>query len=225
MTGSIPYGLMIFIWLAAAEAGAYTRDDCIRCHRDGSRESALHLSIEAFDGSVHGTELSCRDCHTGVTDDDHALRKGSGAVSCSNCHDQENGHGKRGAMDDRPRCASCHSKHDIRRKDDRESSVHFIRLQRTCNQCHLVESGMTGYLSWLPSVQIKSHGKQDAGRRYERNATGKRTAEVSCWAISMPGPIPKNNRQSLPLPSFISSPWWLWSSEGLASSIVHFPEN
>jgi hypothetical protein len=159
---------MILIWLAAVEAIAYTRDDCIRCHRDGSRESTLHLSIEALEGSVHGTKFSCRDCHTGVTGDDHTVMRGSGTVSCNACHDQENGHGKRAGIADRPWCASCHTKHDIRRKDDPGSSVHPTRLRRTCGQCHPVECGETGYLAWLPSVQINSHGKQDAGRRYER---------------------------------------------------------
>lgn len=164
----ITYGVMILVGVAAAEAEAYTRDDCILCHREGSRESALHLSVEAFEGSVHGTEISCLDCHIGVTGEDHVVRKGSGVVSCNACHDQQNGHGKWAQIDARPGCASCHTKHDIRRKDDSASSVHATRLQSTCRQCHPVESGETGYLSWFPSIQIKSHGKQDAGRRYER---------------------------------------------------------
>ena len=37
---------------------AYTPEDCIECHRTGSEESELQISVEAYEASVHGGEES-----------------------------------------------------------------------------------------------------------------------------------------------------------------------
>jgi hypothetical protein len=39
-------------------------------------------------------------------------------------------------------------------------------LKQTCGNCHALQSGDTGYLSWLPAVRIKSHPKEDFSRDY-----------------------------------------------------------
>ncbi len=143
---------------------AYTDADCIECHRTGSEESDLHMDVAEYEASVHGEEVSCQDCHTGVVDDDHQTTEGSGAVDCSGCHEQESRHGPE---NDPVACHDCHTKHDIRYTSDPASSVHPDRLPATCGTCHPEAAGDTGYFSWLPSFQIASHAKGDFGSAYE----------------------------------------------------------
>ena len=160
--------ITIPIYLSGAVAWGYTQEDCVGCHQDGSTKSAFHLSVETFESSIHGREeLGCRDCHSGVTDASHERSKGSGAVQCLDCHAQENRHGLGSEKGDRPQCHSCHTRHHILEKDNDSSSVHPDRLTDTCRICHPTECGERDALSWLPSLQIASHNKQDFSRAYE----------------------------------------------------------
>lgn len=148
---------------------AYTTEDCIRCHQQGSTESSLQMDVERFNRSAHGETLSCLDCHGGIKDETHEKMTSSSAVSCVECHEQVNRHGLRGGEDRRPKCYSCHTKHGILGKGDPLSSVHPEGLSKTCAACHPVESGKPDYLSWFPSLQVVSHGKQDFSRAYNRS--------------------------------------------------------
>ena len=160
---------MILLWILPFNVWAYTSEDCITCHREGSQDSTLHISVQAFQRSAHGSELACEDCHTGVTDKAHEKTKGSGAVECNECHDQENRHGLSGEREKRPQCHSCHSKHAILGKKNRTSAIYRGQLKETCRECHPMESGETGYLAWLPSLQIRSHRKQDFSQDYSKD--------------------------------------------------------
>jgi hypothetical protein len=153
--------------LSALEAGAYTDTDCIECHGGTGQESLLKMSVEQFNRSAHGEEVSCQECHTNVVDEDHQETAGSGAVDCSACHDQVNQHGA-GATGERPKCFSCHTRHNILSPDDPQSTVHAERLCQTCRACHPGQSGSIGYLAWFPSIQITSHPKQDFSQVYTR---------------------------------------------------------
>ena len=157
--------LLVLLLLPSIEVGAYTDEDCIKCHDRAGQGSTLKMSVEQFNRSIHAVEFTCRDCHINVADDDHQEVVGSGAVNCKECHDKENRHGI-GAIDNRPRCFSCHTRHNIRSKDDQRASVHPDRLQLTCRACHPVQSGTAGYFAWFTSVQIASHPKQDFSRIY-----------------------------------------------------------
>ena len=148
---------------------AYTPEDCIRCHQIGSKESSLQMDVEGFKHSAHGATFSCLDCHGPIKDESHRTMKASSSVSCVECHEQENRHGLPGGEDYRPKCYSCHTKHRILSKGEPLSSVHPKALERTCAACHPVESGKSDYLSWFPSLQIVSHGKQDFSKAYDRN--------------------------------------------------------
>ncbi|MDJ0817401.1 MAG: multiheme c-type cytochrome [Desulfobacterales bacterium] len=147
---------------------AYTNEECIECHRTGSEEGGIYISIEEFKASVHAEEAGCQDCHTMVEDETHMETPGSGAVDCSSCHEQENRHGRGSNSGTRPQCYSCHTRHGMLGKDDPRSTVHASRLKETCRSCHPRESGQTDYISWLPSVQVASHSKQDFSQAYER---------------------------------------------------------
>lgn len=160
--------LFIFTFLASvAGAGAFTAEECIRCHEAGSRESSLHVSTKDYETSVHGrASMSCPDCHRAIQDERHRERKGGAGVSCRECHEKENGHAMGSAHDRRPACHSCHTAHLILEKGNKLSSIHPDSLQRTCSPCHPTECGQGGYLSWFPSLQVISHGKADFSRKY-----------------------------------------------------------
>jgi hypothetical protein len=151
----------------AGTAGAYRPEDCINCHGEKSEESSLQIPVGAFKASAHAKELSCLDCHTRVVDDSHQETVGSGAVDCAQCHDQKNRHGMQG-LENRSKCYSCHTRHRILASEDEHSSVNPMQLRYTCQTCHPVECGQTDYLSFLPSLQLSSHKKQDFGGIYSR---------------------------------------------------------
>jgi hypothetical protein len=151
------------------DAFAYSPEACIRCHRQGARESSLQISIEDFRNSAHGKVLECEDCHTSIIDASHITLKRSSTVSCRECHDQENRHGLSAERDLRPKCYSCHTRHRILGKEDPASSVHSEALKKTCSGCHPSECGHEDYLSWFVSLQVVSHGKADLSRNYGRD--------------------------------------------------------
>jgi hypothetical protein len=147
----------------------YTPEDCIECHRTGSEESGLHISVEEYEASAHGPEITCLDCHTGVVDVQHESTKGSGAVDCSACHEQENRHGLKGPEEQRPHCYDCHTRHHMLPKTDPASAVHPDQLAITCAGCHPAASGRTDFFSWFPSYQIASHKKGDFATDYKKD--------------------------------------------------------
>lgn len=169
VTWGITMMMVGHVWASEAEvATAYTPEDCIECHRTGSGESGLHISVEEYEASVHGPEITCLECHTGVVDDQHESTKGSGAVDCSVCHEQENRHGLNGPEERRPECYDCHTRHHMLSKTDPASAVHPDKLATTCAGCHPVESGETDFFSWFPSYQIASHNKGDFATAYNK---------------------------------------------------------
>lgn len=164
---------MMFLLLTAGYAvasqnqTAYTTRECIECHRAGSEDSALHVEVQEYESSVHGQEIACQDCHTGVVDDEHQSVEGSGAVNCGDCHEQENLHGAKGPEEKRPSCHDCHPAHRTRPKTDPASAVHPDNLPGTCAECHPTESGKTELFTWFPSFRIASHNKGDFAAAYE----------------------------------------------------------
>ena len=159
--------LLVLFLLPVFEVGAYTDADCIKCHDRAGQESILKMSVEQFNRSAHGGEVSCQECHANVVDEDHQEIPGSGAVDCSACHDQFNQHGAR-ATEGRPTCFSCHTRHNILPPDDLQSTVHADQLRQTCRACHPGQSGSIGYLTWFTSIQVASHPKQDFSQVYTR---------------------------------------------------------
>lgn len=160
--------LIIISGLAAMNAYAYTQAECIECHKMESRSSVLQISIEDFNGSVHGGGITCMDCHSGIEGAEHQNISGSGRVDCNQCHEQENDHGIKAKKKDRPQCHTCHGTHDILETNNTASAVHRDQLKFTCTKCHSMECGEIDSFSWLPLLRIKSHKKQDFSRDYQR---------------------------------------------------------
>ena len=185
--------LSVLYLVSSVEAGAYTDADCIDCHGRPGKGSMLKMSVEQFNSSVHGGEVSCRECHAGVLDEDHQETVGSGAVNCTECHEQDNRHGT-GVVKSGPKCFDCHTRHHILAKDDPLSSVHGDRLQQTCRACHPAQSSPPDYLSWSASIQIASHPKQDFSQIYtRRNCLGCHQGKA---AHGEPDPISEQNCHS-----------------------------
>ena len=151
------------IVFSADKLCAYSRQECMDCHRPGSGKSSRCIDIETFAASAHGDKITCGDCHTEIKDESHKTNGGSGVVDCSSCHNKENHHGRQ-AQSHRPQCQSCHTRHSIFGKNNKRSSIHPDHLKQTCGNCHARQCGDTGYLSWLPAIRIKSHPKQDFSR-------------------------------------------------------------
>lgn len=163
-----PLFILFLIPFFGYQVMAYTQEDCVKCHGKKGGTSQIQISLEEFQASVHGRELSCLDCHRGVKNKGHEEQRGSGVVDCGDCHDQENRHGLQSKQGNRPKCHSCHTRHGILPKDNTSSSIHFAKLEMTCRACHAAECGDAGLLAWLPSIQIASHKKQDFHESYER---------------------------------------------------------
>lgn len=143
-------GLAAALAAAAIAGHAASDDDCLACHADKDQKSAKGTSVfvdaEKFKASVHGqAEIGCVGCHADlakVKDFPHAAPLKPAA--CASCHDKEAAVLKASVHLQPHRaenpivvgCADCHGSHDIRPKDDAESSVYAINIPDTCLRCH-----------------------------------------------------------------------------------------
>lgn len=159
----------------------WAADECMSCHEPGSTRSVHHVRPERFAASVHAQQgLGCQDCHTtALPGENHAQLAGRQRVDCTQCHDQKNRHGH-GAQ-----CVDCHGSHYIAPVQSPASGVSGRNLARTCGTCHPEQAGRPAYLSWLPSLRVNSHGKQNFAGDYSgedclachRSRVAHRTAE------------------------------------------------
>ena len=165
LTAGLVFLMGLFMALGTCSALPYKDADCIKCHNLGG-SSPLTMDVATYQTSVHAAGFSCRNCHRGVESEAHAREPGSGRVDCLDCHQKKNRHGGSIARNSRPQCVDCHSGHRIYRKVHPASTVHPDRIAQTCHSCHPEESGELRYLSWLPSLRIESHNKQDFGNHF-----------------------------------------------------------
>lgn len=130
---------------------------CFACHGlDSKINEKYRISEATFAASVHG-HLECASCHRlsegeGTAEIPHA--RDIPDVSCTAvCHREDakpregldpliypdSVHGRayleRGVKEV-ARCWDCHGKHNIRRRDDPESTVYRANIPLTCSACH-----------------------------------------------------------------------------------------
>jgi predicted CXXCH cytochrome family protein len=146
--GGLAAGPLVWTSLAFPQSN----DDCQTCHADAELKAesgkSLFVDVEKFSGSSHGQAgISCVDCHADlakVADTPHAspLRP----VDCNGCHDasaqqfRESVHfASNQKHEGQPQvsCKDCHGTHNIRGKDDFESTIFPINLPVVCEACHL----------------------------------------------------------------------------------------
>jgi len=156
--------IVLFITLSLSEAWSYSEHDCIDCHKITSQQSKLKINVDYYLSSIHGREITCIDCHQGVKDKKHVNNiEGSRKVDCQNCHEQKNLHSRDRIVS----CDECHTAHNIYSAEDSRSSVNWRNLKNTCGKCHPNESKNSGALTFLPSLHIASHPKQDFSKNYD----------------------------------------------------------
>ncbi len=119
-------------------AGDFPDDICADCHQGTGGEPAEVSSLDLAD-SMH-EDLSCTDCHTGITSLPHAVELAK--PDCGDCHEdsvhdyKQHGRGIVGSSQFVPSCQDCHGSHQILNHFDPESSVHASNLPQTCGSCH-----------------------------------------------------------------------------------------
>ena len=176
-------GLCFLLLTATASAGKApkappkpTNEECLACHgdaglateRDGKPVS-LAVNPDTFKNSIHGSILSCVDCHADVTTSPHVATPAK--VSCSTCHaDQQAAYDRsyhakaiKGGDLKAATCVDCHgSPHELLPASDPKARVNHANLAATCGTCHgqkfvMEASGHSAqpYLSYQQSV----HGR------------------------------------------------------------------
>lgn len=169
--------IFLFFLMGYGSTGvAYTNEDCLGCHT-GSGSAEKIMDLEEFNSSIHSeNDVGCSDCHTAITDDSHEKagwkpENETLLSDCFQCHDIENRHGVQGQNS--PKCHDCHTQHGILPASDAHSSVHTANLDKTCAGCHPRPTGQIKALSFLPSLKISTHEKQDFSQdRNDKNCIG-----------------------------------------------------
>ncbi len=142
----------------AAEKQAW--NECAGCH--SKREfgpTSPYVDPEVLENSVH-RGLECMDCHDDIVEVKHSIgeaphQRYPEKVSCTEkCHvrgnkfgapdfspleqyeDSVHGIAKEAGMGDVATCTSCHGRHNIRAKDDPNSTIYRANIPRTCATCH-----------------------------------------------------------------------------------------
>ncbi len=144
--------LPVFILLISSAWAAKkpTNADCLACHGDATlthevngKTVSLAVDENKFNNSIHGSILSCVDCHDDVKSAPHEVTPMK--VSCSKCHaDADKGyslsiHIQARAKGDpnAPTCTSCHGNaHEILPASDPKSKVAHGNIPATCGGCH-----------------------------------------------------------------------------------------
>jgi DnaJ-class molecular chaperone len=135
-------------------------NDCVTCHTghaEGVRAPSVDLAV--LESSVHAG-IKCLDCHSDIHEVEHVVgdvphQRHPARVSCTDrCHvkgnamgapdfspmeqykDSVHGRASQVGVAEAASCADCHGRHNIRRKDDPESSIYRANIPRTCAVCH-----------------------------------------------------------------------------------------
>jgi len=148
----LPLVIAALLAFGPAAPAAPSNEDCLACHSDRDLKSSagkpLYVDEPRFQSSVHGQAgASCVDCHADlakVKDFPHAEKLRP--VDCSLCHEAESA-AVRTSVHGQPHqaanasivvsCKDCHGTHEVRKKDDLDSSVFAINVPDTCERCHL----------------------------------------------------------------------------------------
>ncbi len=141
---------LIFSAGLASAAKKPTNDACLACHGDSTltkdvdgKPVSLHVDPDHFKNSIHGTVLSCVDCHKGVKAEPHETAPAK--VTCAQCHADEQAaydrsyHAKanRSGEHKAATCEDCHGGvHELLPSSDPKSRVSHANVPATCGQCH-----------------------------------------------------------------------------------------
>lgn len=157
--------LFIIVSISQPALGTEAGSDCLKCHEIGSAQSSRHIKGADFKTSVHGSDLSCLDCHPAAEDEAHQKSKTVTPVNCLECHEPRAAHGN--ITEQAPQCHQCHGRHFILPRTNVTSTLSGRNLAATCSACHAEEAG-GGIRASLLSFRLKGHGKADLTKDYSR---------------------------------------------------------
>jgi predicted CXXCH cytochrome family protein len=150
-------------------------DDCLSCHADPDIEDesgrSLNIKKLPFLNSVHGSVLTCTDCHQDIESSGGELHeKETTPASCTACHDEETQeyetsvHAKTKFADEREgSCTACHGKHYILSPKDPGSPLFRTNQMKICTRCHennalMSGRGRTDAANFVKSYEKSIHG-------------------------------------------------------------------
>jgi len=140
----------LFCGAAAYSAQKPKDSDCLACHSDATltedvngKPVSVSVNQNQLRHSVHGSLLTCVDCHKDVKSLVHEAPPAK--VSCADCHtdaQQSYAHSVH-AQDGKPgksaaaTCTDCHGPaHAVLASDNAKSPVNRANIPATCGQCH-----------------------------------------------------------------------------------------
>lgn len=149
--------IMCIVSLSAKEKSVSINQKCLSCHSmESICEGKFKIKEESFYASVHSSH-KCTDCHLvslrGL-EEKMSHKKILPEVNCTvKCHQEERQtkpglspfyypdsvHGKaylERDVQDAAKCWDCHTKHNIKRPSDLDSTVNKINIPLTCSYCH-----------------------------------------------------------------------------------------
>ncbi len=141
----------LFFRATAAHGAQKLKDsDCLACHSDvtltedgNGKPVSVYVDQSQLKHSVHGSLLSCVDCHKDVKSLAHDTPPAK--ISCADCHSdaQENYAHSIHAQDGKPgrnaaaTCTDCHGgAHAVLASNNTKSPVNRANIPATCGQCH-----------------------------------------------------------------------------------------
>jgi len=134
---------------------------------------SLYVDPQKWQEDVHQKKgIKCIDCHEGMTPFSHP-KEGSRKVACERCHpeaceeNQLNLHNAYFGLTDKllPECYDCHTKHNVRKKSDPDSSVSREKIGETCCSCHQ-NIIIPRFSTLLPTNLILGHRKCNTNARF-----------------------------------------------------------
>lgn len=172
---ALAFGFLVFATISSAEKKP-RNEDCLTCHNDASltkdvdgKQVSLQVDPNHFKNSVHGSMLTCVDCHKGVKAEPHETTPAK--VSCKDCHADEQAAYDRSFHAKSPHpgkgsaatCQDCHGNiHEMVSTSDPKSRVSHANIPATCGQCHgqkfVMESRGQSAQPFM-SYQESVHGK------------------------------------------------------------------
>lgn len=179
--------LMIYVSWFSIPAEKFQDNDCLLCHGkpdltqitvDG-RSRSVFVDAQKWSEDIHRKKgFTCVDCHIYASPFVH-FREGNIKANCTRCHPEEeeeylkNIHltfrqetvtpGK-----ELPLCYHCHTKHQVLKHDDPDSSVSEDHIGDTCGECH-AEVMISGILKGSSLGKISGHRKGDLSEKFDMN--------------------------------------------------------
>ena len=179
--------LMIFLGWSLMPAEKFTDEDCLQCHRkpdlsqitaDG-RSRSVFVDPQKWSEDVHQKKgLTCVDCHLYASPFVH-FREGNIKANCARCHPEEEEEYLKNihltfrpenvtAGKELPLCYHCHSKHQVLKHDDPDSTVGENNVGDTCGECH-AEVMIGSILKGSSLGKISGHRKGDLSEKFDMN--------------------------------------------------------